>query len=123
MWCPISSSTSDPDDRSGMEMLFITLTYGCPCNLFRKVSLYLIGMWGHSCLLLAEETVDWPLVLSGSESEIVPEEGEVSVEPLVVGDKGVELVVVGDEGSEGRGLWSSALCWRTQFKETRCMSN
>ena len=32
------------------------------------------------------------------------EEGEVGVEPLVVGDEGVELVVVGDEGSEGRGL-------------------
>ena len=27
-------------------------------ELLRKVSLYLIGTWGHSCLLLAVDTAD-----------------------------------------------------------------
>ena len=57
-------------------------------------------MWGHSCLSLAMEIVDWPLVLSGSDSESAlfdEEQGHC-------GEVGVELLVVGDEGSEGMGL-------------------
>ena len=53
-----SSSSSELDSGNGMERVGITLTFGLPFSLFRKVSLYHMGKWGHSCLLLAVDSVD-----------------------------------------------------------------
>ena len=57
-------------------------------------------MWGHSCLPLVMEIVDWPLVLSGSDSESVL----LDEEHGLCSELCVELLVVGEEGSVGVGL-------------------
>ena len=63
-------------------------------------------MWGYNCLLPAVETVDWPLALSGSDSETV-----LLGEYGLCGELDVEPLVVSDEGSESMGcdLWVSAV--------------
>ena len=51
-----------------MDNVFMVLTCGWPCNFFNRVSLWLMGSWGHSCLSLMVKIVEWSLVLSSSES-------------------------------------------------------
>ena len=112
----MSSSGSVSETGSGMERVGMTLTCGLPCSLFRKVSLYLIGKWGHSCLSLAVDRVDCPLVLCVSDSE--PE--------LLHADKlesCVQMVDVGEEVSDGEVLWSSVVICVLPFKEIICLSN
>ena len=69
-------------------------------TFFRKVSLYLMGMQGHSCLSIAVEIVDCPLVFSGFDSESVLLEEEQGL----CGELNVEMLIVSDEGSEGMML-------------------
>ena len=50
-----------------------------------------MGIWGHTCLLLAVEIVKWSLVLSSSESVLFLYDGKehgLSEDVLVVGDEG-----------------------------------
>ena len=112
----MSSSSSEWDANSGMERLYITLIWGLPWSFLRKVSLYLISMWGHSCLSLAVDIADWLLVLaaSDSESEVLSEEEFGSC---------VEMVDVGEEGTSGVVLWALAEVCEVPCREARCMNN
>ena len=73
-------------------------------------------MWGHSCLSLAIDIVDWSLVLSASD-----------LESKVLGEEElgfcVKLIVVGEEGSNGVVLQSSVVICEVPLKETRCVSS
>ena len=111
----MSSSSSELDACRRMERLCITLIWGLPWSFLRKVSLYLTGMWGHSCLLLNVDIADWPLVLaaSGSESEVLSEEELGSC---------VEIVDVGEEGSSGVVLRSLVGVCEVSWRETNAQA-
>ena len=79
----MSSSSSVSDGGSGMDKLFRVVTCGLPFSFFKKVSLYIIGSWGHNCQSLAVDAVK--VMLSGS--EVDSEEDSV-----LLGDTGVESV-------------------------------
>ena len=64
----MASSSSDSDWGSGMDKLFIILTWSLPFIFLRKTSLYLMGMQGHSHQLLAVDIVKFALSTSEVDS-------------------------------------------------------
>ena len=81
----MSSSSSYSDWGSGMDRLFTIVTWGLPFIFLRKASLYLMGMQGHSCQLLAADIVEF--VLYFSEVDCVTLDGEPEVESMALGQE------------------------------------
>ena len=110
------SSSSELDSGSGMESVGMIFTWGLPCSLWRKVSLYCMGKWDQSCLSLAVEMVNWLPVLS---VVLAVSDSESGSEELKLWE---EDVIVGDEGSKGAMSTCSVVVCRLPFKETSYVS-
>ena len=119
----MSSSLSELDSGSGMESVGMIFTWGLPCSLWKNVSFYHMGKQGDSCLLLAVDITDWPLVLSVSADYLLVSTASDSESESKELGLCNEDVIVGDDSSEGAVSWWSDVICGLPFKEIRCANN